>query len=195
MNPLPFLYRLFLNNRALPIQRLPLPERRQRSCPKFFFGLNKPLIFKKNRARNHQSRSKKFALLLLLASRLPINSQIMKVLIIEQEKTLQQSLSYYLEHHKNFEVLLAHSKKEGISLLETSPCDMVLCGDRLPDANGLDTLKELVQKNPQIISVLMTVQGDESLREEALKAGIRGYLEKPFDLKQLEEVMDANRSQ
>ena len=119
----------------------------------------------------------------------------MKVLIIEQEKTFQQSLSYYLEHHKNFEVLLAHSKKEGISLLETSPCDMVLCGDRLPDGDGLDTLKELVQKNPQIISVLMTVQGDESLREEALKAGIRGYLEKPFDLKQLEEIMDANRPQ
>ena len=117
----------------------------------------------------------------------------MKVLIIEQEKTLQQSLSYYLEHHRNFEVLLANSKKEGISLLEKSPCDLVLCGDRLPDGDGLDTLKELLQKNSQIISVLMTVRGDESLKQEALKAGVRGYLEKPFDLKQLEEVMDANR--
>ena len=119
----------------------------------------------------------------------------MKVLIIEQEKTLQQSLSYYLEHHKNFEVLLAHSKKEGISLLEKSPCDVVFCGDRLPDGDGLDTLKEMMEKNPRMISVLMTVRGDESLRDEALKAGVRGYLEKPFDLKQLEEVMDANRKQ
>jgi DNA-binding NarL/FixJ family response regulator len=117
----------------------------------------------------------------------------MKALIIEQEKTFQQSLSYYLEHHRNLEVLLAHSKKEGISLLEKTPCDVVFCADRLPDGNGLDTLKELVQKNPQMISILMTVQGDESLKEAALKAGIRGYLEKPFDLKQLEEVMDANR--
>ena len=119
----------------------------------------------------------------------------MKVLIIEQEKTFQQSLSYYLEHHGNSEVLLAHSKKEGISLQETSACDVVFCGDRLPDGDGLDTLKEMMQKNPQIISVLMTVRGDESLKQEALKAGIRGYLEKPFDLKQLEEVMDANRKQ
>jgi len=117
----------------------------------------------------------------------------MKVLIIEQEKTLQQSLSYYLEHHENFEVLLAHSKKQGISLLETSPCDVVLCGDRLPDGDGLDTLKELMQKNPRIIPVLMTVQGDESLKQEALRAGIRGYLEKPFDLKQLEEAMRVKR--
>lgn len=117
----------------------------------------------------------------------------MKVLIIEQEKTFQQSLSYYLEHHKNFEVLLAHSKKEGISLQEKSPCDVVFCGDRLPDGDGLDTLKEMMEKNPRMISVLMTVRGDESSKQEALKAGIRGYLEKPFDLKQLEEVMEANR--
>jgi hypothetical protein len=39
----------------------------------------------------------------------------------------------------------------------------------------------------------MTVQGDESLEEEALKSGIRGYLEKTFDLRPLEEVIDANR--
>ena len=119
----------------------------------------------------------------------------MKVLIIEQEKTFQQSLSYYLEHHGNSEVLLAHSKKEGTSLQETSACDVVFCGDRLPDGDGLDTLKEMMQKNSQIISILMTVRGDESLKQEALNAGIRGYLEKPFDLKQLEEVMDANWKQ
>jgi len=101
----------------------------------------------------------------------------MKVLIIEQEKTFLQSLSYYPEHHRNFEVLLAHSKKEGISLLETSPYDVVLCGDPLPDGDCLDTLKKVMQKNPQIISVLMTVRGDESLKQEALNAGIRGYLE------------------
>jgi len=35
----------------------------------------------------------------------------------------------------------------------------------------------------------MTVHGDELLKQEAMKAGIRGYLEKPFDLKQLEEII------
>jgi response regulator of citrate/malate metabolism len=35
----------------------------------------------------------------------------------------------------------------------------------------------------------MTVQSDESLKQEALKAGIHGYLVKPFDLKQLEEAI------
>jgi response regulator of citrate/malate metabolism len=35
----------------------------------------------------------------------------------------------------------------------------------------------------------MTVQNDEKLKQEALQAGIQGYLVKPFDLKQLEEAI------
>lgn len=113
----------------------------------------------------------------------------MKVLIIEKDKTVRQSLSYFMERYRNCEVFLAGSKREGISLFETLPIDIVLCGDRLPDGNSLDMLSGWMRYNPNLISILMTVQGDELLKQEAMKAGIRGYLEKPFDLKQLEEVM------
>ena len=113
----------------------------------------------------------------------------MKVLIIEKDRTVRQSLSYFIEHYRNCEVFLAGSKKEGISLFETIPFDIVLCGDRLPDGNGLEILREWVNQNPKLISILMTVQSDERLKQEALKAGIHGYLVKPFDLKQLEEAM------
>ena len=113
----------------------------------------------------------------------------MNVLIVEQEKTIKESLSYLMERYKNVEVFLAHSKKEGASLFRTIPFDVVLCGDRLPDGNGMDMLKEWVGQNPDLISVLMTVRNDELLRQKARQAGIRGYLVKPFDLSQLEEVI------
>ena len=95
-----------------------------------------------------------------------------------------------MERFNSCEVFLARSKKEGVPLCESIPFDVVLCGDRLPDGNGLEILKELVRQNPNLISILMTVHGDELSKQEAMKAGIRGYLEKPFDLKQLEEAMD-----
>ncbi len=110
-------------------------------------------------------------------------------MIIEQENTVRQSLSYFMEGHKNYEVFLAGSKKEGISLFKTIPFDIVLCGDRLPDGNALEMLGAWVSQNPKLISILMTVQSDERLKQEALKAGIQGYLVKPFDLKQLEEAI------
>jgi two-component system CitB family response regulator len=113
----------------------------------------------------------------------------MKVLIIEKDNTVRQSLSYFMGRHKNCEVFLADSKKEGISLFETIPFDIVLCGDHFPDGNGLEMLREWVNQNPNLISILMTVQNDEGLRQEALRAGIQGYLVKPFDLRQLEEAI------
>ncbi len=113
----------------------------------------------------------------------------MKVLIIEQEKTLLQSLRNYLENQKKFEVSWAYSGKEGISLWQSNPFDMVLCSERLPDGNGLETLKSLIRQKPGAVSILMTAVHDEILKQEAFKAGIGGYLEKPFNLKQLEEVM------
>jgi len=131
-----------------------------------------------------------FRFLILLASTLLFYRVFMKVLIIEKDKTVRQSLSYFMERHKNCEVFLAGSKKEGISLFETIPFDIILCGDRLPDGNGLDMLSGMMRQNPNLISILMTVHGDELSKQEAMKAGIRGYLEKPFDLRQLEEAME-----
>jgi DNA-binding response OmpR family regulator len=113
----------------------------------------------------------------------------MKVLIVEQEKTFLKSLRNFFEHQKNFEISWAHSGKEGLFLWQTNPFDLVLCSERLPDADGLETLKKMIQQKPGAVSIFMTAVHDEMLKEEALKAGIRGYLEKPFNLRQLEEVM------
>jgi len=113
----------------------------------------------------------------------------MKVLIIEKDKTVRQSLSYFIERYRNCEAFLAGSKKEGASLFASMPFDIVLCGDRLPDGNGLEMLRDWMSQNPKLVSILMTVQSDERLKQEALKAGIQGYLVKPFDLKQLEEAI------
>ncbi len=113
----------------------------------------------------------------------------MKVLIIEKDRTVRQSLSYFMERFNNSEVFLAGTMKEGLSLFEANPFDVVLCGDRLPDGSGLEILAEWMNQNPNLISVLMTVQNDDRLRQDALRAGVKGYLVKPFDLKQLEEAI------
>lgn len=118
----------------------------------------------------------------------------MKVLIIETEEVLKQSLSLFLEQFKHYEVLLAGSKREGLHLFsQAAPFDLVIAGDRLPDGDGLDMLCHLTRENPRLISVLMTVQGDEALAQRASRAGISGYLVKPFDLKQLEAVLVKGR--
>ena len=97
----------------------------------------------------------------------------MRVLIIERDKTVRQSLSYFIERYKNYEVFLAGSKREGISLFETMPFDIVLCGDRLPDGTGLEMLKEWMAQNPKLISVLMTVRRDDLLDRRQPGQGLK----------------------
>ncbi|MCX8117171.1 MAG: response regulator, partial [Desulfobacterota bacterium] len=119
-------------------------------------------------------------------------SVMKKVLILEQEKTIRQSLLHIMERYSGFEVFAASSFKEGFSLFKALPFDIVLCGHRLPDGDGLEILREWMKQRPQLISVLMTASNDERLKVEAKKAGIRGYLEKPFDLRQLEEAIGSS---
>ncbi len=132
---------------------------------------------------------------IFLWHRLCFNKPVMKVLILEQEKTIRQSLLNFMERFNGFEVFTALSCKEGVSLFEEVPFDLVLCGHKLPDGDGLEMLKQWVKMKPNLKSVLMTAHSDERLKQEAEQAGIIGYLEKPFDLKQLEEAVGIESSE
>ena len=135
------------------------------------------------------NQPKEPSIFLISACPLLTTKSRMRALIIEQEKTLQNSLALFLGSQKNYQVFSANSKKEGVTLWGASPCDLVICNDRLPDGSGLEMLKKFSRQDPKVISILMTVRSDEGLRQEALTAGIKAYLEKPFDLQQLEEAM------
>lgn len=113
----------------------------------------------------------------------------MRVLVIEKDNIIRQSLSYFMRGHKDWEVFNACSKRDGVSLFQNIPFDIVLCGDSLPDGNSLELLREWLIQNPKLIAILMTVRKDDLMEQEAKKAGIKGCLEKPFNLKQLEEII------
>lgn len=113
----------------------------------------------------------------------------MKVLLIEKDRKISQSLSFFIENQMKCKVMIADSRKEGESLYDGSTFDIVICGEPLPDGDALELLKKWINRNPKLLTVLMTVKSDEHLREEAMRAGISGYLVKPFDLRQLEEII------
>lgn len=112
----------------------------------------------------------------------------MKVLIIEPDRIVAQSLSFLIGRPR-FEVFFASSREEIFSFPESWSWDVVLCSDRLPDGDGLEVLRDLLRKNPQVHSILMSVRDEEPLREKAMMAGVRRYLVKPFDIHQLEEAL------
>ena len=66
--------------------------------------------------------------------------------------------------------------------------DLVLIDHRLPNKNGIDTMKELHAKDPDLPIVF--ISADESIRLEALKDGALDFLLKPFGKDLLMSAID-----
>jgi len=104
-----------------------------------------------------------------------------KILIIDDENTLSNSLSRTLEHHGYF-TTTAHSKKEFHQLPGNSGFDIVLLDLKLPDGDGLELMNYIKERNKSTQVIIMTGYGTIDLAVEATKKGAFHFITKPFNI-------------
>ena len=78
-----------------------------------------------------------------------------RILIIEDEDLIRLSLRTRLER-EGYSVEEAPNGATGLRLIEENPPDLILLDHRLPDHDGLSILRELHQRRPDIVVILMT---------------------------------------
>jgi DNA-binding response OmpR family regulator len=101
------------------------------------------------------------------------------ILIIDDEASLRQTLARILQR-AGFEVTTAASGKEGLSLVSEHPFDLLYLDIRMPDMSGLELLKVIHAKFPELPVILFTAQPDLNSAVEALRRGATDYLLKPL---------------
>ena len=108
----------------------------------------------------------------------------MKVLIVEDEKALSESITAYL-NSEQYVCETAESFNVAIAKISTYDYACIILDINLPDGNGLEILKEL-KKNKKVDGVLI-ISARNSLddRLEGLNSGADDYLVKPFHLPEL----------
>ena len=108
----------------------------------------------------------------------------MKLLIIEDEKALSESIATYLKG-EDYICEIAYDYKMALQKTELNEYDCILLDINLPGGSGLDILKEL-KANGQIDGVLI-ISARNSLDDKVagLKLGADDYLPKPFHLSEL----------
>ncbi|HEY1005721.1 MAG TPA: response regulator transcription factor [Sphingobacteriaceae bacterium] len=114
----------------------------------------------------------------------------MKVLIVEDEKTLAYEVEAFLK--KAFYICdLAHTARAGLEKAGTNQYDFILLDLGLPDLDGLKVLQEAKKYNPHAAYIILTARGNIEDRIRGLDLGADDYLPKPFSLPELQARMQA----
>ena len=101
------------------------------------------------------------------------------ILIIDDEASLRQTMARILQR-AGYEVTTAVNGKEGLALVSEHPFDLLYLDIRMPDVNGLELLKTIHAKFPDLPVILFTAQPDLNSAVEALRRGATDYLLKPL---------------
>jgi two-component system, OmpR family, alkaline phosphatase synthesis response regulator PhoP len=114
-----------------------------------------------------------------------------RVLLIEDDASIIAGLEMNLSL-EGYEVVAAKDGETGLQCFEHKHPDIVLLDIMLPGVNGLEVLRRLRQKDPEIPVLILSALGDEADRVLGLQLGADDYITKPFSLSELRARLNAS---
>ena len=106
-----------------------------------------------------------------------------KILIVEDELALQETLAYNLER-QGYQVYMAGDGPSGLSLARQHEPDLLILDVMLPGMDGFEVCRVLRQEmNTPIL--MLTARDDEIDRVVGLEVGADDYMTKPFSMREL----------
>jgi len=107
-----------------------------------------------------------------------------KILIIDDEKSIRNTLKEILEYEK-YEVEEAEDGMTGLAMLEKGGYDVVLCDIKMPRMDGMEVLVKILEMPQDTSVVMISGHGNIETAVEAIKKGAFDYISKPLDLNRL----------
>ncbi len=86
---------------------------------------------------------------------------------------------------KGYDVIPVQSGRDALDSLSTGPADLVFLDEQMPGLSGIDTLKVIKERWPQLPVVMITKSEEEHIMEDALGGKIDDYLIKPVNPNQI----------
>jgi len=106
------------------------------------------------------------------------------ILVVEDNERNLKLLRDVLEY-AGYDVRVARTGEDGVTLAVKEPPDLVLMDLQLPGIDGMEALRQLREspRTANIPVVAVTAQAMKQDRERALDAGFDGYVEKPLSVR------------
>ncbi|MDN3514718.1 MAG: sigma-54 dependent transcriptional regulator [Candidatus Brocadia sp.] len=107
-----------------------------------------------------------------------------KVLIVDDEKLMRISLESQLKK-EGYDVKSVDNASDGLKIVKSEKCEVVVTDLRLSGMSGMDFLKEIKKYNQDTVVVIMTAYGTLESAVSAIKEGAYDYIAKPFSTDEL----------
>jgi len=108
----------------------------------------------------------------------------MKILIIEDEKSVADNIKTGLEQHK-FTVDVAYTGSKGYELIKDYEYDVIILDLMLPDMKGEDLCRKLRKEKLESFILMLTAKKQIGNIVDGLNCGADDYLTKPFEFSEL----------
>ena len=102
-----------------------------------------------------------------------------RVLVVDDDRVILELASIVLRSD-GYSVQTASDGTQALLLLEDALPDLILLDYMMPGMNGLDVLRTIKEKFPDIAVIIFTGMGSEDVAVRAMKAGAADYIMKPF---------------
>ncbi|MFL2637058.1 MAG: sigma-54-dependent transcriptional regulator [Flavobacteriaceae bacterium] len=109
-----------------------------------------------------------------------------KILIIEDEESIRRVLNKVLmQDDKSYSITEAVDGLDGISKINSSKYDLILCDIKMPKKDGIEVLKHILKECPNTPTIMISGHGDLETAVESMRLGAFDYISKPPDLNRL----------
>ncbi len=108
----------------------------------------------------------------------------MRILLIEDDKNLCESLQFQLEK-EGFTTDISYDGEEGLFLVQEQIYDLVLLDRMLPSMSGLEVLQQMRQEKIVTPVIFLTALGTLDDKVNGLENGADDYIVKPFAFREL----------
>ena len=113
-----------------------------------------------------------------------------RVLIVDDHDMLREGLASFLSAYHDLELAgQAASGSEALRVCETAHPDVILMDLKMPDMDGIQTTRQILERHPEVKIVALTSFGEEDLVRAELQAGAIGYLLKDISASELAQAI------
>ncbi|KYG33687.1 response regulator [Alkalihalobacillus trypoxylicola] len=113
-----------------------------------------------------------------------------RIVLIDDHQLFREGVKRILAMESDFEIVAdGEDGSQAIDLVEEYNPDVILMDINMPNVNGVEATKDLVEKFPDVKVLILSIHDDESYVTHVLKTGAAGYLLKEMDADALIEAV------